>query len=348
MPRRVFPLLPPAAPPPGARAHRLIAVALAVLGTLTSLPTPAATAVAAAPAPAPATAPAPPATASPTAAAGGPTRFRYGFSSATFTAVNQNDARASIKIWGQVLFKERGLAVDSEPSIFKDITAIAGALRNNEVEAVALNTDEFWALPEELRDEHFVVGCNNDQITEEYVLVVAEGSGIQGPADLQGKSVLLLENSRMSLAPEWFDVLLADARLPLAQDFCKITPMAKISKAVLPVFFGQSQACIVSRRGYLAMGELNPQVPRRLKVIATSPPLVPCGFCFRRGFDDPIKQTILKELTRIQESVAGAQALTLFQAGSLRPEGLSCLATAFDLLERHARLRAATPVNSQP
>ena len=42
-------------------------------------------------------------------------RFRFGFSSTTFSDVNENDAKAALKVWTQTLAKERGLSVDSEP-----------------------------------------------------------------------------------------------------------------------------------------------------------------------------------------------------------------------------------------
>ena len=270
------------------------------------------------------------------------TQFRLGFSSATFSDVNENDAKAGIKVWAQMLFKERGLPVDPEPMIFKDAEAIAQALREKRVDAITLNTDEYWRLGGELRADPFVGGLNDGRITEEYVLLVHQDSKLDRLADLRGRSLNLFQNSRMCLAPAWLDTLLVQSGFPRATEFFRVTRANKLSKVVLPVFFRQTEACVVTRRGFKMMSELNPQVGQRLKVLAVSPELVPTGFCFRHDYRDPIKETIIGELARIKDSPAGAQVLTLFQSGSLEAHPLSCLESAFALLETHQRLCGGT------
>ena len=42
--------------------------------------------------------------------------------------------------------------------------------------------------------------------------------------------------------------------------------------------------------GFKTMSELNPQVGRRLKVLASSAELVPTGFCFRRDYVDQLSK----------------------------------------------------------
>jgi ABC-type phosphate/phosphonate transport system substrate-binding protein len=272
------------------------------------------------------------------------TRFRFGFSSATFTDVNENDAKAGMKVWGQMLFKERGLPVDPEPIILKDPEAIAEALRSQSIDAITLNTDEYWKLDKELRAGPFIGGVNDGRITEEYVLLVHQDSKIERVEDLRGRSLNVFQNSRMCLAPVWLDTVLLQAGFPPAVEFCRVTPINKLAKVVLPVFFRQADACLVTRHAFKIMSELNPQVSQRLKVLAMSPELVPTGFCFRRDYTDPLKETIVAELARIKDSPAGAQVLTLFQSGSLEARPLSCLETAFELLDTHQRLCGATNI----
>ena len=274
------------------------------------------------------------------------TQFRFGFSSATFTEVNENDARAGMKVWAQMLFKEHGLPIEPEPTVLRDCEAIDRALRGKSIDAIVLNTDEYWKLGEDLRAGPFIGGLNDGRITEEYVLLVHRDSGFKRLEDLRGRSVALLRTSRMSLASVWLDTILVQGGLPRADEFLRMTPFPKLSKAVLLVFFRQADACLVTRRGFKTMGELNPQVSQRLQVLAASPELVPTGFCFRRDYQGPVKDTILAELAKIKDSPAGAQVLTLFQSGSLEAHPISCLDGAFELLETHRRLCGGT--NSSP
>ena len=265
-------------------------------------------------------------------------QFRLGFSSATFTDVNENDAKAGIKVWAQTLLRARGLPVDPEPVILKDPEAIAQALRSGRIDAITLNTDESWKLGKDLLAGPFIGGLNDGRITEEYVLLVHQDSPIERIAELRGRSLTLFQNSRLCLAPFWLDTVLIQGGFPRATEFCRVTRNSKLSKVVLPMFFRQADACLVTRRGFKTVSELNPQVGQRLKVLATSPELVPTGFCFRRDYTGPLKDTIVAELARIKDSPSGAQFLTLFQSGSLAAHPLSCLDSAFELLETHRRL----------
>jgi ABC-type phosphate/phosphonate transport system substrate-binding protein len=270
--------------------------------------------------------------------------FRLGFSSATFSDVNENDAKAGVKVWAQSLFHERGLPVDPEPVILNGSAVIAEALRTKRIDAITLNTDEFWQLGRDLLAGPFIGGVNEGRITEEYVVLVHRDSKINGLEQLRGQRMLCLQNMRMSLAPVWLDTLLLKGGFPRTDEFCKVTRASKLMKVVLPVFFRQADACLVTRRGFKTMSELNPQVGERLKVLATSPELVPTGFCFRHGYTDPLKDRIVAELAGIKNSPAGQQLLTLFQSGSLEAQPISCLDSAFELLETHRRLRGGTNV----
>jgi phosphonate transport system substrate-binding protein len=114
------------------------------------------------------------------------------------------------------------------------------------------------------------------------------------------------------------------------------------------VFFRQVDACVVTRRAFNNMSELNPQLSQRLRVLVSSPELVPGGFAFRKGYDDPTRELIIADLERISSSPAGAQFLTLFQSGALSAQPVSCLESAFELLARHARLVAEKPDPATP
>lgn len=272
--------------------------------------------------------------------------FRIGFSSATFADVNESDAIAALKVWAKVMARERNIPVDPQPQVLKGLEQISQAMRNHQVDALALNTDEFWKLRSQLDGEEIIAGVNNGEITEQYIVLVQQESTIQGVQDLRGRSVALLKNSRMSLANVWIDTLFAEQGLPESTGFCQISEFPKLTKVVIPVFFKQVDACVVNLRGFQTMCELNPQMRRQLRIIATSPPYVPSGFCFRRDYKEPVRKTLTQELEKLVSTPAGAQVLTLFQSGAIKAQPATCLDPAFEMLNRHAQLRGLT--NSSP
>jgi ABC-type phosphate/phosphonate transport system substrate-binding protein len=266
------------------------------------------------------------------------TMLRVGFSSSMFTDVNENDARASMKVWAEVLFKERGLPIDPEMTLMNSSEEIARAVRSKLVDALALTTQEYWALQKEMHSSHIVVSKFDGHFGEEYLVLVHRESGIERIADLRGHSVTFFLNPRMSLASAWLDTALAKEGLGRTSKFFgRVTQFNRLPRVILPVFFRQSDACVVTRRGFQTMSELNPQVGRQLKVIASSPELVPGGLFFRDEFSRSVRDKVFAELDKLHTTPAGQQALTVFQSGRLEVQPISILNSSFELLARHSR-----------
>ena len=57
-----------------------------------------------------------------------------------------------------------------------------------------------------------------------------------------------------------------------------------------------TDACVVARTGFETMCEINPQIGKQLKVIASSPEVVPAVFCFRADYSPPFKEDLLAGL----------------------------------------------------
>lgn len=286
----------------------------------------------------------PPPLSADSSSAGSPdTQFRVGFSKSMFIQFNENDVKASMKAWAQILLNERGIPMDPDISVLNNAEEITRALRGRLVDAISLITDEYWALEKEMRSTHVVVGLYDGEFTEEYVLLVHQESGFERIEDLQGRNINFLTNQRMSLASIWLDTVLAkDGMEPLSRHFGRIMQLSKLPGVILPVFFRQTDACVVTRRAFKTMSELNPQVGQRLKVIATSPELVPAAFFFRGDFSPSLRDRVLMEFDKMHTSPAGQQALNIYQSDRLSVEPISVLNSAFELLEDHKRLRAAT------
>ena len=90
------------------------------------------------------------------------------------------------------------------------------------------------------------------------------------------------------------------------------------------------------------MVELNPQLGKQLRVIATSDEIVPTIFAFRADYDSPFKSQLIAAVTDLRSSVAGQQVLTIFQSDGMSQYPVSHLQSALDLIAAHARLGGET------
>jgi phosphonate transport system substrate-binding protein len=270
------------------------------------------------------------------------TLFQLAFSTNMFTEVKVEDARAAMKVWMMTIARERHIPIEPDIKVYDGIEQMLIASRNEPVEGFAVTAEECLRLREKIQMDRLVVGVHDGQITEQYVVLVRKEGGIQKIGDLRDRSMTILENPRMSLARVWLDTLLLEEGFQSSAAFLKrTTAVNKLAQVVLPVFFRNSDACLVTSRGFRTMSELNPQVGKQLRVLAASPEVVPTVFVFRCDRVSPHRARMVNEMGRFPDSPAGQQILTLIQADRIIEQPLSCMTGAFDLLAAHQRLRAA-------
>ena len=283
------------------------------------------------------------------AVAAEPAPLRFGFAADAFVQVNENDARAALKVWAQTLGAERGIPVDPNLDILADTRAIKAALQAGRVDAVTMLTEQFWALRREVAFGSLILGRTRGETTEVYLLLVHRDLAAARLGDLRGKSVAVMDGSRGSLAAIWAETLLLEENLGPADAFWgRSTRLTKLSRLVLPVFFKQVDACVVTRDGFRTMCELNPQLGIQLRVLAQSAPLVPTVFCFRDDLVSAYRERLVAEIEAVAGSVAGRQTLTLFQSEQLVARPMSDLDESCALLDRHRRLRVERGSSTPP
>jgi phosphonate transport system substrate-binding protein len=142
------------------------------------------------------------------------------------------------------------------------------------------------------------------------------------------------------VAPAWLNTILEEGHFgPSERFFGSVTTDTNVSRGVLPVFFGQTDACLTSQRGFETMYELNPQVAKDLTVAASSPAMVAIFYVFHKNYDSPNRERFLKVFPGLRSSAAGRQLATLFQFDEMQVRDGSCLASALGVLEMAERAR---------
>ena len=177
--------------------------------------------------------------------------------------------------------------------------------------------------------------------TEQYLLLVGKKSGMSKLEDLRQRKIAVLDGPRATLAPLWLDVALFEAGLGMMTNcFTSVVKESKLVRVVLPVYFGNVDACLVTRRGYDTMCELNPQVRTATTILLTSPAMLPSLGFLRRNYDQRAREALMMAIRDLEHSSAGRQVLTLFQSDQLREGQSSILQSARDLLAAHRQVSA--------
>lgn len=266
--------------------------------------------------------------------------LRLAISASLVMDVNTNDAGAAMSIWVKRIAEEMKIDVDYNRKSFDSSQEILNRARRGLLDAVALNVLEYRQVADTL-DPSQIVAEGGAVGSEQYLVLVKRESRFQKMADLRGARMVTLRNPRMCVAPAWLSTLLDEGPAGAPERFFgAITTDNKVSRVVLPVFFGQIEACLASKKGFDSMCELNPQVARQLRPIAASPPMVVTAYAFRKSYHSVYRERFVKALSGLRSTVAGRQLATLFQFEDLAVRDAGCLASALSVLDRAERLRS--------
>lgn len=267
--------------------------------------------------------------------------FRVGFSHQSFGELNENDAMAAIKAWTLAFIKERNIPAEPRSTIFRQPSEIMKALKSKSVDVVNITAVEYGYVFDEVSKDILITGNISGTITEEYILLVNVNSGVKTLSDLKGKTLGILSSVRASLSPAWIDTLLLQNGLPRADRFFeRIDSSSKLNKLLIPLFFGKLDACVVTRKGFDVMVELNPQTGVRLHELASSAAIIPGILCFRKDWDSMLIQKFLVEIPKWHLSPTGKQSLRIFQTDSLEILPFERMESTLKLIREHQRLMA--------
>lgn len=265
--------------------------------------------------------------------------FRLAVSESLMTGNNRGDVRAVLKALLKTVAVERGMHFDSEPHMMSSVSAMAEFGRNNSVDMFCLLTSEFWHLRQKLAFDSFLGIVNNGRITEEYVLVIHQDSGMARLDQLKGGAILMLNDVKSILARIWLNAVLMRSGLKPAAGFFKtVTLDINLSKVVLPVFFKKADACLITRDGFALMEEMNPQVGSKLKIIAASEPLVPWVFAMRAENTSPYREDILEAISKLDAFPAGRQVLMITKADRIERYPLEYMNDTMAFMKQYYRL----------
>ena len=271
------------------------------------------------------------------------TEVHFAYSKAMFVDINENDAKAAMKVYTQNIGDENGIYVYEQPDLPDGTNAIARLVELKKADVLVLTAEEFFALEKIGLEGPLLLSKVQGSYTEDYLLLARADSAIGKVEDLAGRSLIMSSDARNSLATAWLEVLCREHGLgPAAGVLARITHHSKISQVVLPVFFGKTDACIITRAGWEVMCELNPQLKKQLRVIAVSAPLVPTLTCFRSGFTEAFKQKVITAVDLSAVKPEFKQLMALFKTDSLVNQPLSALGGTRAFIATYQQLCAGT------
>jgi ABC transporter, phosphonate, periplasmic substrate-binding protein len=233
-----------------------------------------------------------------------------------FTDVDINDAVAALKIWVMEIEKTAKPEFTLMPVIIDNIESIK-ASSLGDVALVCLNSTDFLDYKSKLNLEGAFLPLINGKVFSQYILL--SRNNIDDISKLKGSKIGIESKIDYSIANMWLDILLEKNKLPQNKKFfSEVKSYDKESQLVLSVFFGQLDACIVTKNSFDLMVELNPQVGKKIKILNISQNLILTVTAFPRDFKNKEhRQDIIEAAKSLGSFPGGKQLLTLMNSNDV-------------------------------
>lgn len=255
-----------------------------------------------------------------------------GYSAQLFTEVDANDARAATHVWIQQFINGMGRTEDARTHLVRSVDETVQGVRQGALDVLVLLPVEFIEVRAQVDVVPMLVPLIAGRPGYTYGLLSRQGTDLGG---LRGSDLLVASAHARKLPHLWVDSVLRQHHLPEAMNwFGEVRFVSKTSSAVLPVFFGDAGACIVTLGSFDTMREMNPQLGRELQVLAASQLLSPSVICAQRETFTAFGDVLDLGMRSLHQDPEGKQVLSLFGISRLVPYRDAYLDEVYDLLGR--------------
>ena len=269
----------------------------------------------------------------------GPEVLNVGYTPSAFYDVGVNDARAATEASANAIIREAGVEGDAEVFIIEESTSLAEAVVRKDIHILSVLCSEYVL---ELRDVPMApvfTATRSNRYAEQYLLLTRRDAGRRSLADLRDAVLLTAVDWEASVPMMWLETLLTGRGLPVCPAFFeRITKVKKTSQAVLPVFFGRADVCLVPRSVFETVSELNPQIGNDLVILAESPGYCYGLVCLADNLGGPLRDELERSLLALHETPQGQQLLTLFYVDRLIPFDPVHIQSTVDLIQKYEQL----------
>ena len=267
--------------------------------------------------------------------------IRVGYSGKLFTNVNRKDVHVAVELWAKQMTTNWVRPAYPTIVFFDDTPGLVRAVHAGEVDMVSTNALEYVEIRDRVPLEPWVVSVHEEgTIYDEYVILVRRSNSSQEMEGLRGSNLLVEAERQANPIPlMWLDTLLMARGLGRHTEFFGlIRKVEKSAQAVFTVFFDKADACIVTRKRFETLVELNPQLGEELLVRWVSPEYLPTVTCFTGAADPDKRRLIADGAFDMPNHARGRQILALFGMTDLKPWDPAYLQSIIDLAAEHDEL----------
>lgn len=263
-----------------------------------------------------------------------PDTFRVLYTDKIFFGIDLRDAKVAMEIWTEELGRQMDIITVPTTQIANDVSTIAQLINSKKIDMVGIDTPDFIRLREIADIEPSLVGVKGGTSEENFLFLVHNESDITELSQLRNLDVNIHTGPITNIIIDlWLKSLIRSSFGTLPSKFFSETKNVNTpSQALLPVFFKQATACVLGKKSFNVLTDLNPQLKNNLRIIKVSPAFLLTVFCFRKGMNEHLKQTVIDAALNMVNYPKGQQILTLFKIDNVTQFEEAQLKNVIDLM----------------
>jgi phosphonate transport system substrate-binding protein len=260
----------------------------------------------------------------------------------TLHGVNMNDARAALELNINRQSTTGILNVAPELEIIQDAATAADLIRQKHLHGLNLTGIDYILLREMAAAEPlYVASALAASPVESYIVLTQKEIDWTKLSILAQRRLMVERYDQWDIGRIWLETELNQMQLSKSGTFFTAIQAAdKPTRLVLPVFFGQAEACLVTESTYQTMVELNPQLGRKLRVLSRSPGVIKSLVCVADNLDPRLVAAMNKKLQDMHMSEDGRQLLMILRLKRFFPFRTEDLEATERILNRYRTLNA--------
>jgi len=258
---------------------------------------------------------------------------KFGFYLPTNREASMADIKVSLQVWAEELAGTLGYQIVT--NTYQSMPEVRAAVDRDElhfINAGGMELAETFSLGELQRG----YASHQQGADDGLALVVRNDSGLTSFSDLRNKRVARLAKDR--LAEIYLETQCLKAAKQHCSQFLVLSEEKRDIQSIYGVFFGKTDAALVTLATLHTANELNPQVATRLKVIQEWKVTALVFGMMTRSADPAVIQLMMGAVRDTLKTARGRQMMELFKIDYVEPVEPSILNPYWALLRDYRAL----------
>lgn len=272
-----------------------------------------------------------------------PEKFVMGGSSLGIRDSSKQDTEITFNVALSELLKTYG--ANLSVIVFDSTQELYNAFDKDMIHGIFGTPLEFPPRESKMKPLMMAIHYKNAPLKQSLIAIVRTADNIKSIKDLKGKKISMGNNQDMEKL--YLNTLLLENQQPELDTFFaeRLTPK-NTNTGIMDVFFGRSDITLVRESEFKTAIELNPQVGKKLTILAESEPFLVLVAGAKTSMPTRAHQVAMQSLVDISSTEKGKQLMQIIHAESFEAVTNKDLDSVRDLLNRYKSLKAKIPAAS--